>query len=437
MIGGSRRTPPGHALSSGVLSVTPRRRHRVVRPLVAGLLATGLLTVPVVDALATAPAVVDPAAPTAEEVEAQRAEAERLAAGAAAQEQAVADARARLVELSGQAGAAMERHQVALREAEAAAAERALQEERLAVAEAVLAGNRANLGRWVSQAYRDGGAMTDYEGWMTVLESESTDDLGQRLQMLQVVGRARGTAVEIARQAEAVQADATRRSRAAAQAAADAAARAEAARLEAERLVDEQRAQLSVLDELLGRLRADAGTAQARAEQLAIARAASEQRRMAALAQGARGANAVTGPVGACAGGPVHQYANGTIPLDVLCPLEGAPGHYLRADAAHSFSQLAAAYAAEFRDGLCITDSYRTVASQVTLFATKPDLAAVPGTSNHGWGTAVDLCGGVERFGTPQHEWMRANAPLYGWFHPSWAQPGGSRPEPWHWEYGG
>ncbi|MFZ5872752.1 MAG: hypothetical protein ACOYXW_19805, partial [Actinomycetota bacterium] len=75
--------------------MTPRRRHRVVRPLVAGLLATGLLTVPVVDALATAPAVVDPAAPTAEEVEAQRAEAERLAAGAAAQEQAVADARAR------------------------------------------------------------------------------------------------------------------------------------------------------------------------------------------------------------------------------------------------------------------------------------------------------------------------------------------------------
>lgn len=436
MIDGSRPAPCAHAVSSGVLSVTPRRRHRVVRPLVAGLLATGLLAVPVVDALATAPAVVDPA-PTAEELEAQRAEAERLAAGAAVQERAVADARARLVDLSAQAGAAMERHQVALREAEAAEAERARQEERLAVAEAVLAGNRANLGRWVSQAYRDGGAMADYEGWMTVLESENTDDLGQRLQMLQVVGRARGTAVEIARQAEAVQADATRRSRAAAQAAADAAAQAEAARLEAERLVDEQRAQLAVLDQLLGRLRADAGTAKARAEQLAIARAASEQRRMAALAQGAPGANAVTGPVGDCAGGPVHEYANGSIPLDALCLLEGAPGHYLRADAAHAFSQLAGAFAAEFRDGLCIADSYRTVASQVTLFATKPDLAAVPGTSNHGWGTAVDLCGGVERFGTPPHEWMRANAPLYGWFHPSWAQPDGSRPEPWHWEYGG
>ena len=72
----------------------------------------------------------------------------------------------------------------------------------------------------------------------------------------------------------------------------------------------------------------------------------------------------------------------------------------------------------------------------MNLYATKPNLAARPGTSNHGWGTALDLCGGIQDFGTAEHEWMFLNAPLYGWFHPAWAQRGGSRPEPWHFEFG-
>jgi LAS superfamily LD-carboxypeptidase LdcB len=63
-------------------------------------------------------------------------------------------------------------------------------------------------------------------------------------------------------------------------------------------------------------------------------------------------------------------------------------------------------------------------------------MAAVPGTSNHGWGRAVDLCGGIESFGTPQHDWLVANAPRFGWVHPSWAEVTGSRPEPWHFEFG-
>lgn len=39
---------------------------------------------------------------------------------------------------------------------------------------------------------------------------------------------------------------------------------------------------------------------------------------------------------------------------------------------------------------------------------------------------------GVDSFGTSTHEWMRANAPLFGWFHPAWPQQGGSKPEAWH-----
>ncbi len=33
-------------------------------------------------------------------------------------------------------------------------------------------------------------------------------------------------------------------------------------------------------------------------------------------------------------------------------------------------------------------------------------------------------------------DWLTANASSYGWVHPGWAQPGGSKPEPWHWEFG-
>jgi hypothetical protein len=36
-----------------------------------------------------------------------------------------------------------------------------------------------------------------------------------------------------------------------------------------------------------------------------------------------------------------------------------------------------------------------------------------------------------------QHDdaWLAANGRDYGWVNPPWAQPGGSRPEPWHWEF--
>ncbi|MEV0284659.1 MULTISPECIES: peptidoglycan DD-metalloendopeptidase family protein [unclassified Kribbella] len=127
-------------------------------------------------------------------------------------------------------------------------------------------------------------------------------------------------------------------------------------------------------------------------------------------------------------------YSNGMIPASKLCGL--GSGHMLRCDAAAAYLQLARAYRAQFGKTLCITDSYRSYSSQVSLYARKPSLAALPGTSNHGWGVAVDLCGGVDRFGTAQYQWMKRHASQYGWVHPSWADQGGSREEPWHWEFG-
>ena len=140
---------------------------------------------------------------------------------------------------------------------------------------------------------------------------------------------------------------------------------------------------------------------------------------------------------GSCTGASTSGYANGTIPTSALCPLSYAPGQRLRADAARAFNRLTEAARASRGAPICVTDSYRDYPSQVDVYARKPGLAAVPGTSNHGWGVAVDLCGGVESFGSSAYSWMKANAPRYGWIHPSWAEPGGSRPEAWHWEYTG
>jgi cell wall-associated NlpC family hydrolase len=129
-------------------------------------------------------------------------------------------------------------------------------------------------------------------------------------------------------------------------------------------------------------------------------------------------------------------YPNGLIPPSAMCPL-GVAGHQLRCDAAAAYRAMSAAFAADMGAPICITDSYRTYASQVDLYGRKPALAAVPGTSNHGWGLAVDLCGGIERFGTAQYQWMVTNAGRFGYLHPTWADPGNGREEPWHWEYAG
>jgi LAS superfamily LD-carboxypeptidase LdcB len=97
---------------------------------------------------------------------------------------------------------------------------------------------------------------------------------------------------------------------------------------------------------------------------------------------------------------------------------------------------MSAAYSATFGAPLCITDSYRSLDAQVDAHHRKPRITAVPGTSNHGWGLAVDLCGGINVLGTAQTAWMQANAAHYGWLQPGWARAGGHNPEPWHWEYG-
>ncbi|WP_353707516.1 M15 family metallopeptidase [Cellulosimicrobium sp. ES-005] len=129
-------------------------------------------------------------------------------------------------------------------------------------------------------------------------------------------------------------------------------------------------------------------------------------------------------------------FGNGQIPASALCELSFAPGEQLRCDAAHQIEALNQKFRETFGANLSVTDSYRSYASQVAVKASRGYFAAPPGMSNHGWALALDLGGGIQGYGTAQYEWMRANAPAYGWDNPEWARAGGSKNEPWHWEYG-
>ncbi|MFD6950961.1 peptidase M15 [Nocardiopsis sp. TSRI0078] len=126
--------------------------------------------------------------------------------------------------------------------------------------------------------------------------------------------------------------------------------------------------------------------------------------------------------------------ANGLLPGDSLCDLYD--GKQLRADAAVDFLQLNARYVDEYGENMCITSAYRDLPNQHRVYAqVAPGFAAVPGTSNHGLGKALDLGCGIQNYRSDRWLWMEANGAEFGWHHPAWAK---SSPfEPWHWEYSG
>lgn len=130
-------------------------------------------------------------------------------------------------------------------------------------------------------------------------------------------------------------------------------------------------------------------------------------------------------------------YSNGQIPSSELCALSWS-SQRLRCDAAAALERLNSEFAAVFGSNLAVTDGYRSYAEQVAVKLAKGLLAATPGTSNHGWGLAADLGSGVNKYDTEQYQWMKANGSRFGWFHPTWAEPGHAdyaKAEPWHWQY--
>ena len=142
----------------------------------------------------------------------------------------------------------------------------------------------------------------------------------------------------------------------------------------------------------------------------------------------------------------LRKAANGTLPSSLLKPVPGAKMHHL---AAKAFNAMVVAAK---RDGIALkatsaADGYRLLAIQERAFlsrydntmrASKPRLyrgkrwwlkpgnaaAAVPGTSNHGWGLAID----VASIDQKKLEWLLKNVARFGF---SWELQN----EPWHLRY--
>ena len=140
---------------------------------------------------------------------------------------------------------------------------------------------------------------------------------------------------------------------------------------------------------------------------------------------------------------PIPGAVNGRVDPARIEAVEGSCG--LARGAALSF-RLLLAEARAAGVALVPEDCYRSLDGQVgarqgSCAQGRCPCAARPGTSNHGWGKAVDLAtadGPLTSFAAPAYGWLRAHAGRYGWNHPGWARPGGGGcPEPWHWEWVG
>ncbi|MFN3218114.1 MAG: D-alanyl-D-alanine carboxypeptidase family protein [Acidimicrobiales bacterium] len=132
-------------------------------------------------------------------------------------------------------------------------------------------------------------------------------------------------------------------------------------------------------------------------------------------------------PTTSSSGAPpgLEGYSNGRIPVDALAPIPG--GEFMWGPAAEAFTRMADD-AARAGITLPVVDAYRPYEDQVRLanelgLYSQGGLAAVPGTSQHGWGRAIDITLDDEALA-----WMRTNAAAYG-FHETVPR------EPWHWEF--
>ncbi|WP_084130720.1 D-alanyl-D-alanine carboxypeptidase family protein [Demequina sp. NBRC 110055] len=132
-------------------------------------------------------------------------------------------------------------------------------------------------------------------------------------------------------------------------------------------------------------------------------------------------------------------YANGALPRDRLCPLSWDSSELLLCQAAADLERLNAAFTARFGRTIPVNDSYRDYDEQVRARALYGTMAAIPGTSNHGWAAAIDIAGASLPGGYQgaAYLWLRQQLTAYNWVLPTWARPEGSKPEAWHFEYTG
>lgn len=290
---------------------------------------------------------------------------------------------------------------------------------------------RAIVREWAFRAYSEGGS-ADLMNMLDAMEADEAE-VGDPLGDLSYLTDQRVRAVDEVRTLTARQQELTANRAAAQKTATDAAAKIVAEKAELDKVVKGQQAQLTALQKNFSADVAKAGpiAAYLAGIQTPEAKAAFEK------LQKALGANLSVGAYGKPCTTSDVTYPNGLMPDSARCPLWQAPGESMAPRAAAAFNAMSQEYARQTGSPICVNDSYRSLARQYVTKAKKGKFAATPGRSNHGLGMAVDLCGGIQSFGDPAHLWMKQNAPLYGFFHPSYLGPNSSTPEPWHWEFAG
>ena len=145
---------------------------------------------------------------------------------------------------------------------------------------------------------------------------------------------------------------------------------------------------------------------------------------------------------------------NGRIPSADLCQMPSwmntnwspTTPRTLQCNALAGLKELNTAFKAKFGYDLDLDEGYRDLGTQSMYYKVYGyPSAAMPGTSNHGYGRAIDLLGtrsamllGTKspyRFGTAEDAWLTANSKAYGWDRPDQFDKNGSNPEYWHYNW--
>ena len=142
----------------------------------------------------------------------------------------------------------------------------------------------------------------------------------------------------------------------------------------------------------------------------------------------------------------VQKQANGKLPESMLVALSWDKEKTLiAAPAAADLGRLNSAFKKKFGKNLDIDLAYRTLDTQKFLYQELGSyIAAKPGTSNHGWGLAIDVPETYNySFKGKYYKWLKANSKKYNWIHrknlEEFRSNGSRNPyaEAWHFEYVG
>lgn len=166
------------------------------------------------------------------------------------------------------------------------------------------------------------------------------------------------------------------------------------------------------------------------------------------------GAIVDVGPNASGAQTPWGGYKNGEIPESAMTKIPIADAcstgygansplrAYLHPKATIAVVELNNRYKAKFGRDMYFKGCYRPLSEQQRAWNNEPPgNAARPGTSNHGWGLAIDFAISASQsmtYGSEEYKWLMNNAYKVGWVNPPSMRASGSGPhEPWHWEYAG